>query len=54
MRGKEELRESGEDGREVLAILWAAYHSAGSGTHVALPFTPPSDVKRPIELWKEI
>lgn len=52
IRGKETPLETGEDGREVLAILWAAYHSAGSGQRVNLPFRPPSSVKRPIELWK--
>jgi predicted dehydrogenase len=54
MRGKEELRESGHDGREVLSILWAAYASAGSGKRINLPFKPPKNVKRPIELWKRI
>ncbi|MBI3829556.1 MAG: gfo/Idh/MocA family oxidoreductase, partial [Planctomycetes bacterium] len=54
IRGREELRESGADGREVLAILWAAYKSAGTGKRIDLPFRPPSNVKRPIELWKKI
>ena len=54
MRGKEKLLESGEDGREVLSILWAAYHSAGTGKRIDLPFRPPADVKRPIEMWKKI
>lgn len=54
IRGKEELLESGEDGREVLSILWAAYHSAGTGRRIDLPFTPPANVKRPIEMWKKI
>jgi hypothetical protein len=47
-------RESGEDGREVLAILWAGYHSAGSGQRVELPYTPPAEVKRPVEMWKKL
>jgi predicted dehydrogenase len=54
MRGKEALLESGADGREVLAILWAAYASAGRGERIALPYRPPARVKRPIELWKKI
>jgi len=54
MRGKEKLLESGEDGREVLSILWAAYASAGRGERINLPFRPPSNVKRPIEMWKKI
>ena len=51
IRGTEELLESGEDGREVLSILWAAYESAGAGKRVDLPYTPPADAKRPIEMW---
>jgi len=51
IRGEEELRESGVDGREVLSILWAAYESAGTGRRVELPYTPPAGVGRPIELW---
>jgi len=43
--------ETGEDGRAVLEVLFAAYESAGTGRKVALPFTPPEG-KRPIELWR--
>jgi predicted dehydrogenase len=43
----------GEDGRAVLEAMWAAYHSAGTGCAVALPFTPPGDAKRPVDLWLE-
>ena len=42
----------GEDGRAVLEILLAAYASAGRGCKVELPFA--SDVRRPVELWKQI
>lgn len=51
IRGEEEPLETGEDGREVLSIIWAAYQSAGTGRRVELPFTPPPEIKRPIELW---
>jgi predicted dehydrogenase len=44
------LRVSGEDGRAVLEVIFAAYASAGSGRKVALPFS--SDAQRPIDLWR--
>jgi predicted dehydrogenase len=40
---------TGEDGRAVLEMLYAAYASARSGQKVALPFTPK--VAKPIDLW---
>lgn len=49
--GREPLVESGEDGRKVLEIMLAAYHSAGTGTRVEFPFTPPPDLKYPVDLW---
>jgi predicted dehydrogenase len=48
--GLEEPLETGEDGKAVLEIIFAAYESAGTGRKVALPFTPPEG-KKPIELW---
>lgn len=42
--------ESGEDGMEVLEIMIAAYHSAGIGRKVMLPFRP-KDVPIPVDLW---
>jgi len=42
--------ETGEDGKAVLEMVFAAYESAGTGRRVELPFTPPRG-KRPIELW---
>ena len=42
---------TGEDGRAVLEAVYAAYHSAGTGRAVGLPFTPPPGTKAPIELW---
>ena len=47
--GRAELRSSGEDGRRVLEIIYAAYESARTGSRVALPFA--SDRPRPIDHW---
>jgi predicted dehydrogenase len=41
---------TGEDGRAVMEIIFAAYESAGTGRRVELPFRPPEG-KTPIELW---
>ena len=49
--GREPLVESGEDGRQVLEIMLAAYHSAGTGKRVQFPFRPPADVKYPVDLY---
>ncbi len=40
---------TGEDGRAVLEIIYAAYASAAEGKKIMLPFTPK--VKKPIDLW---
>jgi myo-inositol 2-dehydrogenase/D-chiro-inositol 1-dehydrogenase len=40
---------TGEDGRAVLEVIYAAYESAGTGKKVYLPFN--SDVEVPIDLW---
>ncbi len=40
---------TGEDGRAVLEVIYAAYASAGQGKKITLPFTPV--VSKPIELW---
>ncbi|MEO5889049.1 MAG: Gfo/Idh/MocA family oxidoreductase [Ferruginibacter sp.] len=40
---------TGDDGRAVLEIIYAAYASAREGKKIMLPFTPV--VKRPIDLW---
>ena len=50
--GKESPIETGEDGREVLKIILAAYRSAGLGAKVTWPFKPPKYGK-PIDLWKK-
>ena len=41
---------TGEDGRAVLEMIYAAYASAGSGTKITLPFS--AQVRKPIDLWK--
>jgi len=40
---------TGEDGRAVLEIIYAAYASARAGAKIPLPFHPK--VKKPIDLW---
>lgn len=50
--GKETCMETGEDGREVLKIMYAAYQSAGEGRKIEWPYVPP-EVKKPIDLWKK-
>ena len=40
---------TGEDGRAVLEIIYAAYAAAGEGKKISLPFAPK--VERPIDLW---
>ena len=49
--GVEDPVETGEDGREVLKIILAAYQSAGEGKKVAWPYDPVA-VEKPIDLWK--
>jgi myo-inositol 2-dehydrogenase/D-chiro-inositol 1-dehydrogenase len=41
---------TGEDGRAVLEVVFAAYQSAGTGSKISLPFE--SKATRPIELWR--
>jgi predicted dehydrogenase len=50
VRGEEEPIETGEDGREVLKIICAAYESAGAGSRVDWPYQP-REVRKPIDLW---
>jgi len=50
--GKEICMETGEDGREVLKIMHAAYQSAGEGRKIEFPYTPPK-VSKPFDLWKK-
>jgi predicted dehydrogenase len=51
--GKEAPMETGEDGREVLKIMYAAYQSAGEGRRIDFPYSPPK-VAKPIDLWRKI
>lgn len=41
---------TGEDGKAVLEIIFAAYASAGSGKKISLPFK--TEVDKPYKLWK--
>ena len=41
---------TGEDGRAVLEVIFAAYESARTGQKVYLPFV--SSAERPIDLWQ--
>jgi len=49
--GREEPVETGEDGREVLKIILAAYQSAGEKRKIEWPYEPASYGK-PIDLWQ--
>lgn len=51
--GKEQPIETGEDGREVLKIILAAYQSAGEGRKITWPYEPPA-CDKPIDLWKSL
>jgi predicted dehydrogenase len=51
VQGKETPIETGEDGREVLKISYAAYESAGTGKRIDWPYQPRS-VMKPIDLWR--
>jgi predicted dehydrogenase len=50
VQGRETPLETGEDGREVLKIIYAAYESAGTGRRIAWPYQPRV-VEKPIDLW---
>jgi predicted dehydrogenase len=50
VRNDETPQETGEDGRAVLEIIFAAYESARTGAKVKLPFK--TSAKRPIDLWR--
>ena len=51
VQGKETPIETGEDGRAVLEVMFAAYASAAEGRRIDLPFR--TDAQRPIDLWKK-
>jgi predicted dehydrogenase len=42
---------TGEDGKAVLEVLFAAYESAGTGRKIALPFSTRAE--KPFDLWKK-
>jgi myo-inositol 2-dehydrogenase/D-chiro-inositol 1-dehydrogenase len=44
--------ETGEDGKQILEVIYAAYESARQGAAVDLPFRPPEGVTKPIDLWR--
>jgi len=50
VQGLEEPIETGEDGLEVLKIIYAAYQSAGEGRRIEWPYDPPV-VEKPVDLW---
>jgi len=50
VRGLEQPVETGEDGREVLKIICAAYESAATGRRIDWPYEP-REVAKPIDLW---
>ena len=41
---------TGEDGRAVLEVIFAAYESAGTGKKIDFPYT--TKATKPINLWK--
>ncbi|MFN3653680.1 MAG: Gfo/Idh/MocA family protein [Armatimonadota bacterium] len=43
---------SGEDGKEVLRAIYAAYESARTGQKVLYPYEPPAWATKPIYCWK--
>lgn len=43
---------TGEDGKAVLEIIFAAYESAGTGKKVTLPFH--TEVDKPYKLWQKV
>lgn len=49
VREDKEPLVTGEMGRDVLEVIYAAYASAGQGKRIDLPFTPK--VVRPVDLW---
>jgi predicted dehydrogenase len=53
VRGKEELQATGEDGKVVMQALYAGYASAAAGSKITFPYQPPTDIKRPIDLWRK-
>jgi predicted dehydrogenase len=44
-------RETGEDGRATLEIIYAAYESAGTGKKITWPYKPKKPGEVPVNLW---
>lgn len=51
MRSGGEPSENAADGRLVLEVMMACYASAAAGRRIELPFTPPDNIKTPVEIW---
>lgn len=51
VRGKESPQVTGEDGRLVLEVIYAAYESAGQGRRIEMPWRPASTTRKPIDGW---
>jgi len=49
VRHDQEPLVTGEDGKAVLELIYAAYQAAGSGKKVMLPFT--ASIEKPVDLW---
>ncbi len=49
VRNNKQPLVTGDDGRVVLEIIYAAYASAGQGKKITLPFK--AKVKKPVDLW---
>ncbi len=49
VRENREPLVTAEDGRAVIEMIYAAYHSAGTGAKVSLPFA--AKVQKPVDLW---
>jgi myo-inositol 2-dehydrogenase/D-chiro-inositol 1-dehydrogenase len=54
VQGRAPFPETGEDGREVLKIIYAAYQSMGEGRKITWPYEVPDWARNvsPIVLWK--
>ena len=42
----------GQDGREALRMIFAAYESARTGQRIDFPYDPPAWARRPVHCWK--
>lgn len=51
IQNEETPSESGEDGRETLDIIYAAYESAASGQRITWPYSPRRAADIPIRPW---